>query len=93
MEPIGVGLSLIVYPVDWYIIDTLIDRILTQADVKNPARGHKVEQNTMLKEKSYNVLSIQRENGNGKKVLGKATPPKKKKRKRKIKSHEEFLFY
>ena len=31
---------------------------------KNPARGHKVE-NTIRKERTYDVLSLQRESGNG----------------------------
>ena len=43
---------------------------------KNPARGHKVE-NTIRKERTYDVLSIQRESGNGtRNTRKKATSPK-----------------
>ena len=36
---------------------------------KKPARGHKVE-DTIRKERTYDVLFIQRESGNGTKILG-----------------------
>ena len=38
--------------------------------MKNPARGHKVE-NTIRKGKTYDVLSIQKQKGKGAKILGK----------------------
>ena len=50
----------------------LIDCILTQADVKILARGHKVEKHHSEGNNVYDVLPIQTESGNGtKKILGK----------------------
>ena len=51
---------------------------------KTPARGHKVVEKHIRKEKTYDALSIQRDNGNGTKILGKSdTPQYKQKKKRK----------
>ena len=50
----------------------LIDWILTQVDVKKPARGHNVKKHHPEGEKTYDVPSIQRENGNCTKILGKS---------------------
>ena len=45
-------------------------------------RGHKVEKNPMRKERTYDVLPIQKENDNGtKKYSEKATSPNKQKEK------------
>ena len=48
--------------VDWFELNLI--EFSRKLYVKNPARGHKVE-NTIRKEKTYYVLSMQRGSGNG----------------------------
>ena len=50
--------------------------------VKNPTHGHKVEKHTIRNGKTYDVLPIQRENGNGIKTLGKSDNSKKGRKKK-----------
>ena len=51
------------------------------------ACGHKVEKNIIRKERTHDVLSVQKESGNGKKYSGKATSPNKQKGKNTGKRH------
>ena len=47
--------------------------MIIQAGVQNPARGLKVEKHHPEgKNKTYDVLSVRREHGNGTKILGKS---------------------
>ena len=57
-------------------------------DLKNPARGHKVE-NHHPGEKMYDVLSIHEEKGNDTKILGKNDISKERRKRKKQKRKKD----
>ena len=68
----------------WFWLNLIeFDWILTQADVKKIQPVVTKLENTIRKENTNDVLSIQRENGNGIKIPGKSDISEEEKQKRK----------